>query len=109
MVNAVKSSGEKILGKQDSKKHKQTNKIITQLSKKQWNLKVQVENSQNPERRKLLQKDRNKTKKQLKKELKLEKEKEQIRRIEDIEKQKNDSRCMFAAVRELNRKKKMET
>ena len=88
VVNAVKSSGEKVLGKQERKKQKQTNEIITQLSIKQWNLKIQVENSQNPERRKLLQKERNKTKKQLKKELKLEKEKEQIRRIEDIEKQK---------------------
>ena len=102
IVSAVLSAGEEVLGKQTSASKPTPNKTISDLSKIQLNLRLQKESCSDTEKRSLIQKQRNKILKQIKKEVKLEKGKEQISRIENVEACKDDSRRMFAAVRELN-------
>ena len=104
IVKAVTSSAEKVLGKAEKPKENFTSDRITSLSEKQLKLRKQIENSQSPSLRQKLQIERNQIKKKLKKELKEEKEKDQLRKIEEVENCKNDSRRMFTAVRELNKK-----
>ena len=102
VISTVLSAGEEVLGKQ-TPSHKPTpNKTISELSKKQLNLRLQKESCSDPEKRSSIQKERNRILKQIKKEVKLEKGKQQLLRIENVESCKNDSRRMFAAVRELN-------
>ena len=69
------------------------------------NLKLEKEACKDPAKRKEIQKQRNKVLKQIKKEVKKQRENEIIENIENVEKLKDDSRRMFAAIREINKKK----
>ena len=104
IVDTVLSTGEEVLGKQQSSNKKSCNQTVVELSKKQLELRLIKESCQDPEKRSKIQKERNKILKQIKKHIKLEKEQDLLNKIENVEKCKNDSRRMFAAVRELNRK-----
>ena len=75
-----------------------------ELSNTQHRLRIVKESCQDRDQKTLLQNKRNKIKKELKKELKAEREKAELQKIEEIENNKNDSRRMFQAVRELNKK-----
>ena len=74
------------------------------MSNTQHRLRIEKESCQDRDQKTLLQNKRNSIKKELKKELKAEREKVELQKIEDIENNKNDSRRMFQAVRELNKK-----
>ena len=106
IVDAVTEAGEKVLGKRSRNETKKySNEKIDILSKKQKDLRLLIETWDDIERYAVLKKERNGIIKQIKKEIKLEKEKEQELIIENIESQKDDSRRMFAAVREIQKKR----
>merc|ERR1712035_124890 len=91
------------LGIKLNKQKPQTNIKIQELSKEQYKLKLEKESFKNPQKIKELQIKRNKIKKNIKSEIKKDKEKAELKRIEDIEKFKDDSRCMYQAVRVLSK------
>ena len=94
-------SGSEILGKKCGKASS-SNPIIKELSGKQIKLRLEIETCKHTEKKNNLKRKRNQILKSIKKELKLERNKKQEDRIYNIEKCKDDSRRMYAAVRELN-------
>ena len=104
LTNTIKHVAENTLGLKEKYKNKNSNNKIKTLSNQRHNLRVEKQKCNNPEKIKEIQEKRNKLGKEIKKELKTQENKTQLDRIKDIEAHKNDSRRMFQAVRELNKK-----
>ena len=104
VAETLKNSAKNVIGESTKNRNNITNDKIKELSREQLKLKLDREACQNRDKRKAIQNKRNRIKKLLKKELKKERENEELERIKIIENSKNDSRRMFQAVRTLNRK-----
>ena len=92
------------LGYKEPKGQKSENEVIKRLSEEQLKLKNKIEGTQDQNTRVQLKRDRNVKLRQIKAELNKEEEAEIIIQVEEIEKQKDDSRRMFTAARSIKRK-----
>ena len=104
VAKIIKETAKDTLGTNSNKQKSQPNIKIQELSKELHKLKLEKESCKNPQLIKEINTKRNKTKKNIKNEIKKDKENAELKRIEDIEKFKDDSRCMFQAVRVLSKK-----
>ena len=83
--NIIKDTAKDTLGIKLNKQKSQTHIKIQELSKEQYKLKLEKESCKNPQQIKELQAKRNKIKKNIKNEIKKDKEKAELKRIEDFE------------------------
>ena len=104
LVSSCHQAGKEILGEVPrSVKHQ--DKTLEELSEKQRKTKEDIEKCQSKETRSELRKDRNNTMKLIRKRIQVIEDQELNHKLEEIEKQKDDSRRCFIAIKELNRKK----
>ena len=105
IVNIATEAGEKVLGNRSRSTKKYSNEKIGILSKKQKGLRLLIGTFENIDRKAVLNlREKRNHQKQIKKEIELEKEKEQEFIIENIGSQKDDSTRMFATVRETKKR-----
>ena len=103
VANIIKDTAKNTIGIKLNNQKPQPNDKIQELSKEKYKIKLEIESCRDNQQIKKLKTKRNKIKKNIKSEIKKDKERIELERIEDIEKFKDDSRCMFQAVRVLSR------
>ena len=96
---------EETVGRRQSQR-KSNNLTIKELSKKQKKIRCDIEATRNKAKREELRIDRNKTTNSLHQMLQREKEEQMEKKVENLEKLKDDSRKMFAVIRDLKPEKK---
>ena len=108
ITNVMLTTATEILGKKDLKTRKSQNPEIINLSKKQKDLKNEINSTNDKNKKNRLRLERNGIMRTLHYKLKMLRNIEEEKKIEEIENTKNDSTKMFKVLRKINRNKPKE-
>src|SRR6266581_3658054 len=108
ITNVMLTTATKILGKKNLKTRKSQNPEIINLSKKQKDLKNEINSTNDKNKKNRLRLERNGIMRTLHYKLKMLRNIEEEKKIEDIENTKNDSTKMFKVLRKINRNKPLQ-
>ena len=108
IVNACQEASEEVLGYKE-KSDKRSDDVIKRLSEQQKKLRVQINATQDKEKRGQLQQKRNKLMREIRNRKESVEKAKIIQDLEEIEKCKDDSTKMFKAVKHTHRKKPEQT
>ena len=106
IVKCTHETSEKVIGYRNNNKRVSVNPVIKDLSQKQRELQTKINNSKNSNECTSLRRERNQIMNQMHRTLEQEKYSQVLDDIQEVEKQKNDSGKMYAAIRILQKKKK---
>ena len=104
IVKTCTKAAEEVVGRKNSEK-KTDNEDIKKLSEKQKALRNDINSTDNKMEKGKIQAERNQIMKEIHNKLEEENQKEMLELVEEIENSKDDSRRMFQAVKQLQRRK----